>query len=166
MIAELKTWLVGVIVTAGLPQKSVYVEAEELVRNNPLPNAVILVDAEDLARDGSRVSVATNQAGTVRTYRKRLYKRDVRVSVALKHRDEGQADQVLQGILRGIFHGWHDADGNCIRVVPGKPRWFDEKATLLKEAVVDLPLTFRGGVFADETVGLVREVAPEPDPAT
>jgi len=110
--------------------------------------------------------MVTNQAGTLRTYRTRLYKRDVRVSVALKHRDEAQADLLLQGILRGIYRGWHDAGGNCIRVVPGKPRWFDEKATLLKQAVVDLPLTFQGGVFEDKTVPLVREVAPEPDPAT
>ena len=117
-------------------------------------------------RDGSKVGMVTNQAGTLRTYRTRLYKRDVRVSVALKHRDEAQADLLLQGILRGIYRGWHDAGGNCIRVVPGKPRWFDEKATLLKQAVVDLPLTFQGGVFEDKTVPLVREVAPEPDPAT
>ena len=42
MIAELKTWLAGVCVAAGLPERSVFTEAEDLERKNPLPNAVIL----------------------------------------------------------------------------------------------------------------------------
>lgn len=160
MIGGVKAWLKSHIEAAGVER--VFVDAEDLVRNHAIPYAVLVVDKEKLERDGSRVGRADDEEHTTRTIRRRLWRRDLPVTVVLVHRDEEQADQVIEAVLAAVFAGYR-TETDYHRVTAQTATWWEKKGTILGKAMVELPLVVHGGVFVNEEVPLVGSLAPEPD---
>lgn len=161
MITECKHFLEQALKAAQVPR--VFYEVEALSQRNVLPFAVLVVDKETLSRDGSRVAKADLMDGRTRVYRRRLYRRELPVMLVLAHRDEAQADQVLEQVLRDAAEGFHDSAGNHHLVRVEAVKWIDEGSVTRKRATVEVDMVFSGGVYRDESVPLITDVKPEPE---
>lgn len=161
MIAECRRLIEDALKTAQVPR--VYHDLDALGRRNVLPFAVLLLDRETVRRDGSRVATSDEADGRTRVYRRRIYAREVPVTVVIAHHDEARAEAVLAQVLLDTARGFTDAAGNHHRVRVDAVKWLEEASAVRKRATVEADLSFSGGVYRDDRVPLVTDVAPEPD---
>lgn len=160
MIAECLGWLERLLRDAQVER--VYRSLAALDQTHPLPFAVLVLDRERLTRDGSRVAVA-DRVGC-RALRRRLWQRRLPVRVVVEHRTDAAVEGVLEAVLSAAREGPADDGGNRYRVrATADIVWDQERSATAERCRATLALEFEGGVYRDDEVPLVGEVAPEPD---
>ena len=163
MIAECQAWVEDALKGAGIPPDRISDNPAALELNQALPRAVRVLGREKLKRDGSRVARDDAADGKTRVFRRRRWFRTLPVDLYLFHKTTAEADQVLDEVLAAAVSGPVDAQGNRHRVRANEANWVVEKSATLQQVKVLLPLEFEGGVYRDERVPLVKDVAPEPE---
>jgi len=142
VISACQRHLERVLREAQIPQ--VFHDAETLSQHQVLPFAVVLAGWEDWKRDGSRVAAADSARRQVRTYRRRVYRREVTFTVILVSREETRAEGALLAVLRKAGAGFLDDAGNWHRARVDAVRWQDDPSLVRQRAVVEIEVTFQG----------------------
>jgi hypothetical protein len=163
VISACRQHLERVLREAQIPQ--VFHDAEKLSQHQVLPFAVVLAGREDWKRDGSRVATADSARRKARTYRRRAYRREVAFTVILVSQEETRAEGALLAVLREAGAGFLDEAGNWHRARVDAVRWQDDPSLVRQRAVVEIEVTFQGGLYRDEEVPLIQDVRPEAEGA-
>lgn len=163
MIAACKEKVKGALQAAGLGR--VELEAEALARYQAVPRAVILAEeGEEITADGSLVAQEYDTAAKVRRWRRRLFRRALRLRVSILARTEAEAERYAAGFLAQLGTSFLDSDGNAVAVAPLGMAPIDDTSILRDQAGVEVRLLCQGGIYRDgedTTVGLAGGLVVE-----
>jgi tRNA A37 threonylcarbamoyltransferase TsaD len=131
----------------------------------PLPRLEysVLDDEIDLSGTGLLTAVRNTEM----EYRKRRkYRRTLRLRAAIAAETESAAEDFFKDFLKNLPRHIPDGDGMDVRVAPNRVerKGFSRKLVEVfpkKEIVVFI--TFTGGIYTDEEVGLIKEVNINPE---
>ena len=160
MIAEICTWL-NTLCHAALPSSAVVEFGAAAAERSPVvPSARIEFGAERIKWIASRVTRARDPATTTR--RRRVYERQVPVTITIARFAPSEAEQSLETLLLGCAVGLSDDDGNFIRVEPTTAEWLSTTNLARQISEVVLGVTFIGGLYTEMTVPRIAGTVPEP----
>ncbi len=163
MIELCKNYLIQVLKSIGV--NDVSDDPEDLAKYTPLPYAVVWQEKpEPLARDGSRVGKEDNVTTMTRTYRRRVYQRDLELMLLLIDRSGDAVDLRLVDFLAKLDSRILDTNNNAIQIeaVSQVPVAVD-KSLLNQKASILVTIRCHGGVYVDKVVKLVDTAIPEPE---
>lgn len=90
----------------------------------------------------------------VTVVRKKLYDVETVYTVVIAEYDEEHMEQLVEAFLCALPTGYDDGDANWVSVEAGTVDWVDEKDSILKARLaVEIPVTFRYGVYEDIPAG-------------
>ncbi|MBE3574543.1 MAG: hypothetical protein IMW99_03675 [Firmicutes bacterium] len=153
MIKTVFGFLKQTLVAAGC--KRVYLDEREIEQQNPLPYAVILPDEGALTRENVKIAQQDDPVRCLRTYRDRIFRRDLTVVVTLVHKDVESLGTLSDAFLAGMQASILDPAGNVITLECHEEKWIRDGSLLKGKAAVEIPVIFHGGVYAERDVPLV-----------
>lgn len=150
MIEHCRTFLVNIIKAASI--KTVHIKAEDEGKHQTVPYASVTFGQDDLSFDGSLVARYDGPGEKERTFRRRMYHRNVPVKVRIVHRTPVLAEQARSSILQAIPVRFDDGAGNAvlIRFKSGEPE--GDGSVLRNQETVYIDLVCEGGIYKDHTV--------------
>lgn len=111
--------------------------------------AGIMIGNETLDKDGSLTAKEENLDEKKRIYRRRLYTRELPISVLIVDKNKQLVNDHLHAFLAALGSGTKDADGNYISITAGNPNWLEERSKLKQRSGVEISITFNGGIYKD-----------------
>lgn len=161
MIAEAHAWVRAALatLTTAIEGKRVSTDEADLAGHwaKVRPCALLTVGRQRMQRSGTRVA-RVSETASARTYRRRVYRRQLPLTVLLLAKTEAQAEELLVELLTALGNGYHDAGENHVRLLDVETGWEGERSRLRMEHAAAVTLHLRGGVYRDETVGRVDQV--------
>lgn len=152
MIQECLNHVKGCLIEIGI--NNIFEDEDNVNNHKGFKFAGILVGDETIEKDGSLVALDERQI-MKRIYRRRLYTRELPVSVLIVDKNKDLVNEHLQTFLVTIGTGFKDANENYISITAGNPTWLEERSKLKQRSGVEISLTFAGGIYKDKEKLLV-----------
>lgn len=150
MIENCRTFLTSLIQAAGI--KTVLTKAEDEAKHKSTPYASVTFGQDVLGFDGSLVARSDGPGAKERTFRRRLYARNVPAKIKIVHRTPALAEQARSSILESIPRRIDDGLGNAVLLTlkTGEPE--ADGSVLRNQETVYIDLVCEGGIYKDSTV--------------
>jgi len=146
---EEKEFLVRLLKEAGV-RSNVYTAMKKLKMANEMHLGAVLAANETFMRSKSKKAYLDQEGN--RKNRHKEWDRSTELKVVIAASDEERCEGILNKFLLLLPKGIY-IDGNWASIEMGEADWVEEGDSVLKSKMaVEFSVTFRGGVYRDETM--------------
>lgn len=149
MMESLRMALTAWLIAAGFEEKHITTSREGRIEVNVAkPVAVLYPEQETITRDGSLAAKSRDPSSREVVLRRRDFNRTVHAIVAIIADGRDQADARMEVFLLQAKSGF-SANNNHVRLTDTRVEWIEPESIPDTKAIVEITLTFAGGVFSD-----------------
>ena len=154
MYSECKSYLVGLLKTAGIKTKP-YTSMAALGKSMESHLGAVIFENEALSRNGSKKQFTDDGA---RKKRKKVFDRNLTFTVTIGEYSDDAVEEIYENFLAGLDQGIY-VKGSYVPIEVEDADWVDKDDSILKSKVaVQVKVTFDGGVYKDTSFAKIGEI--------